>query len=38
MDENENYKAGLAVRKKVLGDAHVERSIKNVDEIGRAHV
>jgi len=32
MDENENYKAGLAVRKKVLGDAHVERSIKNVDE------
>jgi 4-carboxymuconolactone decarboxylase len=32
MDENETYKAGLAVRKKVLGDAHVERSINNVDE------
>lgn len=32
MNENETYKAGLAVRKKVLGEEHVNRSINNVDE------
>lgn len=32
MDENETYKAGLAVRKKVLGDAYVNRSISSTDE------
>ncbi len=29
MDEGERYDAGLAVRRAVLGDAHVDRSIAN---------
>jgi len=29
MDENERYRAGLAVRRAVLGDAHVDRSLRN---------
>jgi 4-carboxymuconolactone decarboxylase len=32
MDENATYKAGLAVRKKVLGEEHVNRSINNADD------
>ena len=32
MNENEGYKAGLAVRKKVLGAKYVEDSIANADE------
>ncbi|WP_295579183.1 4-carboxymuconolactone decarboxylase [uncultured Stenotrophomonas sp.] len=28
MDEQERYEAGLAVRREVLGDAHVERSLQ----------
>lgn len=32
MNENETYKAGLAVRKKVLGEEHVNRSISNADD------
>ena len=28
MDEQERYEAGLAVRRAVLGDAHVERSLQ----------
>ncbi len=32
MNENETYKAGLAVRKKVLGEEHVNRSISSADE------
>lgn len=29
MDEKERYEAGLGVRKEVLGEAHVERSLTN---------
>jgi 4-carboxymuconolactone decarboxylase len=32
MNENETFKAGLAVRKKVLGEEHVNRSMNNVDD------
>ncbi len=32
MNENETFKAGLAVRKKVLGEDHVNRSMNNVDD------
>jgi 4-carboxymuconolactone decarboxylase len=35
MDENAAYKAGLAVRKKVLGEEHVNRSINNADDFTR---
>ncbi len=29
MDEHERYTAGMAVRRTVLGDAHVDRTLKN---------
>jgi 4-carboxymuconolactone decarboxylase len=29
MDERERYQKGMAVRRAVLGDAHVDRSLKN---------
>jgi len=29
MDEKERYQAGMQVRRAVLGDAHVDRSLKN---------
>ena len=32
MDENDKYKAGLAVRKKVLGDKYVEDAIAKADD------
>jgi 4-carboxymuconolactone decarboxylase len=32
MDENATYKAGLAVRRKVLGDEYVNNSLANADE------
>jgi 4-carboxymuconolactone decarboxylase len=32
MDENATFKAGLAVRRKVLGDEYVNNSLANVDE------
>jgi len=32
MDENETFKAGLAVRRKVLGDEYVNNSLANADE------
>jgi len=32
MDENANFKAGLAVRKQVLGAAYVENSLASADE------
>jgi 4-carboxymuconolactone decarboxylase len=32
MDENPKYKAGLAVRKAVLGEAYVNNSLANADE------
>lgn len=31
----ETYEAGLAVRRKVLGDAHVDRSMQNTSEFSR---
>ncbi|MBX9871966.1 MAG: 4-carboxymuconolactone decarboxylase [Burkholderiaceae bacterium] len=31
MDENPRYKAGLAVRRAVLGDAYVNKSLANAD-------
>lgn len=33
MTEDERYEAGLAVRRAVLGDAHVDRSIANRTEV-----
>jgi 4-carboxymuconolactone decarboxylase len=35
MDETKRYQEGLAVRRDVLGDAHVDRSLKRVDEFNR---
>ncbi len=32
MDENPKFKAGLAVRRAVLGDEYVNKSLANVDE------
>jgi 4-carboxymuconolactone decarboxylase len=32
MDENATFKAGLAVRRKVLGDEYVNNSLANADE------
>jgi 4-carboxymuconolactone decarboxylase len=35
MDERERYKKGLSVRRAVLGDAHVDRSMKNRNEFNQ---
>ena len=32
MDENETYKAGLKVRREVLGDAYVDASLAKADD------
>ena len=32
MNENEGYKAGLAMRRKVLGDKYVDESLANVND------
>lgn len=32
MDERERYQQGMAVRRAVLGDAHVDRSLQNKNE------
>ncbi|MBZ5700902.1 MAG: 4-carboxymuconolactone decarboxylase [Acidobacteriia bacterium] len=32
MDEREQYQQGMAVRRAVLGDAHVDRSLQNKNE------
>lgn len=32
MDERERYSRGMKVRRAVLGDAHVDRSLENLDE------
>lgn len=32
MDEKQRYEAGMQVRRAVLGDAHVERSLDNLTE------
>ena len=33
MDDQQRYKAGMKVRRAVLGDAHVDRSIENRTEV-----
>jgi 4-carboxymuconolactone decarboxylase len=35
MDERERYEKGLTVRRAVLGDAHVDRSLKNRNEFNQ---
>jgi 4-carboxymuconolactone decarboxylase len=35
MDERERYEKGLSVRRAVLGDAHVDRSMKNRNEFNQ---
>ncbi|MFC3608903.1 4-carboxymuconolactone decarboxylase [Stutzerimonas tarimensis] len=32
MDEKDRYEAGMQVRRAVLGDAHVDRSLKSINE------
>src|SRR5215813_11868793 len=36
MDERERYEAGMRVRRAVLGDAHVDASLKNRNEFNEA--
>ena len=35
MDDREHYGAGMAVRRAVLGDAHVDRSLQNLNDFNR---
>jgi len=35
MDERERYEQGLAVRREVLGDAHVDRSVARLSDFNR---
>lgn len=35
MDDRERFENGMAVRRAVLGDAHVDRSVKNTNEFNR---
>ncbi|HEY7839316.1 MAG TPA: hypothetical protein VIC54_12035 [Terriglobales bacterium] len=35
MDEHQRYQQGLATRRAVLGDAHVERALGQQDEFDR---
>jgi 4-carboxymuconolactone decarboxylase len=35
MDERERYEKGLSVRRAVLGDAHIDRSLKNRNEFNQ---
>lgn len=35
MDDRERYQQGMAVRRAVLGDAHVEQSLKNRNEFNQ---
>lgn len=35
MDERERYEKGLSVRRAVLGDAHLDRSLKNRNEFNQ---
>jgi 4-carboxymuconolactone decarboxylase len=36
MDERQRYEQGMKVRRAVLGDAHVDASLKNRDELNEA--
>ena len=35
MDERERYEKGMSVRRPVLGDAHVDRALRNTNEFNR---
>jgi 4-carboxymuconolactone decarboxylase len=35
MDDRERFEKGMAVRREVLGDAHVDRSLKNKNEFNQ---
>ena len=35
MDERERYERGMAVRREVLGDAHVDRSLEQSSDFNR---
>jgi 4-carboxymuconolactone decarboxylase len=35
MDDRERYKEGMTVRRTVLGDAHVDRTLKNANEFNQ---
>jgi 4-carboxymuconolactone decarboxylase len=35
MDDREHYEQGMSVRRAVLGDAHVDRSLKNKNEFNQ---
>jgi len=35
MDDRERYEKGMSVRRAVLGDAHVDRSVKNANEFNQ---
>ena len=35
MDEKERYEAGMKVRRKVLGDAHVDKSLSKITDLNR---
>ena len=35
MDDREHYAAGMTVRRAVLGDTHVDRSLQNLNEFNR---
>lgn len=35
MDEKERYEAGMKVRRKVLGDAHVDKSLSKINDLNR---
>lgn len=35
MDERERYQEGISVRRKVLGDAHVDRSLDHLSDFNR---
>jgi 4-carboxymuconolactone decarboxylase len=35
MDDRERYKDGMTVRRAVLGDAHVDRTLKNANEFNQ---
>jgi len=35
MDDRERYQKGMEVRRAVLGDQHVERSLQNLNDFNR---
>ena len=37
MDDRERYEQGMSVRRAVLGDAHVDRSVKNTNHFNREY-